>query len=153
MYAIDPTGFNFTEAEVTATAKGNRLYKCKDWNFTEQRCYGEWTLLQSIAPGEDYTFTLTPEDPGLAEGGGTFFDDFESYYDRDLQTAMISMNRQKVILYLTIFGLSMNVAMNLVLIPQIGFLGAASTTVFVEAFLFSLLFLYVQKNLAHTLHF
>ena len=33
-----------------------------------------------ITPGQDYTFILTPEDPGLAEEGinGTFFDGFES---------------------------------------------------------------------------
>ncbi|MFH1683105.1 MAG: hypothetical protein ABIA37_04880, partial [Candidatus Woesearchaeota archaeon] len=78
MYAIDPTAFNFTNATVTVTATGTSLYKCKDWNFTTQSCYGEWSLLQRIYPGEDYTFILSAEDPGLAEVNGTFFDGFES---------------------------------------------------------------------------
>ncbi|MBW2984920.1 Ig-like domain-containing protein, partial [Candidatus Woesearchaeota archaeon] len=67
VYAIDPTRFNFTEATVTVTAKGNALYKCKDWDFTTQTCHGEWVFLQSITPGQNYTFTLTPEDPAFAE--------------------------------------------------------------------------------------
>jgi len=78
VYAIDPTKFNFTKAVVTVTAKGTVLYKCKDWNFSEQRCYGSWTKLMDLTPGEDYTFTLTPEDPGLAEGSGLWFEGFES---------------------------------------------------------------------------
>jgi len=67
VYAIDPTQFNFTTATVTVTATGSELYKCKDWNFTEQLCYGEWTKLMDITPGQQYSFTLTPEDPGFAE--------------------------------------------------------------------------------------
>jgi len=67
VYAIDPTGFNFTTATVTAIAKGTELYKCKDWDFANQACLGDWVALQSITPGQAYTFTLTPEDPGYAE--------------------------------------------------------------------------------------
>ncbi|MEM7815005.1 MAG: hypothetical protein QXF55_01535, partial [Candidatus Aenigmatarchaeota archaeon] len=67
VYAIDPTALNFTEATVTATAKGTELWKCKDWNFEARRCDGEWAYLMSITPGQDYTFTLTSEDPGYAE--------------------------------------------------------------------------------------
>ncbi|MBW2984271.1 hypothetical protein KY361_04100 [Candidatus Woesearchaeota archaeon] len=67
IYAIDPTALNFTSANITATAKGSELYKCKDWNFEEQRCYGEWINLMDITPGEEYTFKLTPEDPGYGE--------------------------------------------------------------------------------------
>jgi len=67
VYAIDPTKVNFTDATVTVTAKGTELYKCKDWNFTEQICYGTWAKLMDITPGINYTFTLTPEDPGFAE--------------------------------------------------------------------------------------
>ncbi|MEM2173911.1 MAG: hypothetical protein QW199_00300 [Candidatus Pacearchaeota archaeon] len=67
VYAIDPTALNFTEALVTITAKGNELWKCKEWDFTERKCNGEWTYLMAIVPGEDYSFTLTPEDPAYAE--------------------------------------------------------------------------------------
>ena len=71
IYAIDPSKFNLTSAIVTATAKGNALYKCKDWNFTEQACYGEWIKLIDITPGQEYSFILTPEDPGYGEANIT----------------------------------------------------------------------------------
>jgi len=68
VYAIDPVGFNFTNATVTVIAKGKQLFKCKDWDFNNQTCSsGNWTKLQDITPGQEYTFTLTPEDPGFAE--------------------------------------------------------------------------------------
>ena len=68
IYAIDPTGFNFSTAKVSAIAKGNVLMKCKDWNFISQTCFGEWELFKDdLIPGQDYTFTLTPEDPGFGE--------------------------------------------------------------------------------------
>ncbi|MBW2980816.1 hypothetical protein KY360_05360 [Candidatus Woesearchaeota archaeon] len=68
VYAIDPTDVEFTQATVTVTAKGSSLYKCKGWNFTEQRCYGEWELFKAdLIPGKEYSFILTPEDPGFAE--------------------------------------------------------------------------------------
>jgi hypothetical protein len=66
-YAIDPTAFNFTSATVTVTAQGSQLYKCKDWDFANQTCLGEWSYLQDIIPGQVYSFTLTPEDPGFGE--------------------------------------------------------------------------------------
>ncbi|HME86784.1 MAG TPA: hypothetical protein VKE88_00015, partial [Candidatus Nanoarchaeia archaeon] len=67
VYAIDPSAINFTNGTVTATATGNSLYKCKAWNFTEQRCDGTWEFFMSITPGEQYNFTLTPDDPGFGE--------------------------------------------------------------------------------------
>lgn len=67
VYAIDPTALNFSEAIVTVKAKGTELYKCKEWNFTEHICYSEWIKLMDIIPGQNYTFTLTPEDPAFAE--------------------------------------------------------------------------------------
>ncbi|MFC1741586.1 hypothetical protein ACFL3V_03555, partial [Nanoarchaeota archaeon] len=77
-YAIDPTAINFTNATVTVTATGTELYKCAEWNFAEQSCGGEWSFLMDVTPGENYTFTLTPDDPALAESNGTFFEGFES---------------------------------------------------------------------------
>lgn len=67
VYAIDPTRFNFTQATVTVTAKGTELLKCKEWNFTSQTCFGTWVKVMDLTPGQEYTFTLTPEDPGFAE--------------------------------------------------------------------------------------
>ncbi len=67
VYAIDPSSLSFTDATVTVVAKGNELYKCKDWNFANQECLGTWIKLMDITPGQEYSFTLTPEDPGFAE--------------------------------------------------------------------------------------
>ncbi|MBD3248812.1 DUF2341 domain-containing protein [Candidatus Woesearchaeota archaeon] len=70
LYAIDPTNLNFTNATVTVTAKGTKLYKCREWNFTEQSCFGEWILFKdNLVQGQEYTFTLTPDDPGFGESG------------------------------------------------------------------------------------
>jgi len=71
VYSIDPTDLNFESAKVTAVAKGNILYKCKDWNFTEQKCYGSWIKLIDIVPGKEYSFVLTKDDPGFAEINAT----------------------------------------------------------------------------------
>ncbi len=72
IYSIDPTNIEFEEADVTVTAKANSLYKCKEWDFENQKCNGEWKLLtKDLTPGEDYTFRLTPEDPGFAEINAT----------------------------------------------------------------------------------
>ena len=67
IYAIDPSEFNFTEATVTGTAIGDILLKCKDWNFTEQKCFGEWVKIQDLIPREEYSIILTPEDPAFAQ--------------------------------------------------------------------------------------
>ncbi|KYK27375.1 hypothetical protein AYK26_03895 [Euryarchaeota archaeon SM23-78] len=66
-YVIDPTSLNFTEAYVTVTAKGDVLRKCKNWNYTAQKCYGTWEYVMDIIPGQNYTFLLTPEDPAYNE--------------------------------------------------------------------------------------
>ena len=66
-YVIDPTSLNFTSATVTVTAKGHALRKCKDWNYTKQRCEGTWEYVMSLTPGQNYTFLLTPEDPAYNE--------------------------------------------------------------------------------------
>ncbi|MEM4214814.1 MAG: hypothetical protein QW484_00390 [Candidatus Pacearchaeota archaeon] len=67
IYAIDPTQLEFSEAIVTVKAKGTELWKCKDWDFDSRTCNGEWTYLMAIVPGQDYSFTLTPEDPAYIE--------------------------------------------------------------------------------------
>jgi len=68
VYAIDPTEFNFTSATVSVVARGVALYKCKGWDFVNQNCYGKWELFKSgLTPGEEYSFILTPDDPGFGE--------------------------------------------------------------------------------------
>jgi hypothetical protein len=79
LYVIDLTGLNFTKVKVVASnSVGDTLYKCKEWNFTERACHGEWKLVQHIVPGLDYEFYLTPGDPALATSGGKFSEGFES---------------------------------------------------------------------------
>ena len=71
-YAIDPTKANFTSAIVKVIAAGTDLYKCKDWDFAKQNCYGNWTLFKKgLVPGQEYSFELAPEDPGFAEVNAT----------------------------------------------------------------------------------
>ena len=68
VYAIDPTELNFTQGLVTVEAKGSNLYKCKDYNFSDQNCFGEWILFkENLTPRQEYTFILTAEDPVFAE--------------------------------------------------------------------------------------
>ncbi|MFQ5474900.1 MAG: hypothetical protein ACE5DM_03625, partial [Candidatus Nanoarchaeia archaeon] len=71
-FAIDPTDMNFSDAVVTVTAKGTQLYKCKEWNFEARSCESDWKLFKdNLVPGETYSFTLTPDDPGFGEANIT----------------------------------------------------------------------------------
>lgn len=50
-----------------------------------------------------------------------------------LQMALIAMDRQRLLLIVALVGLAANVALNLAVIPRYGFVGAAVTTIAVEA--------------------
>ncbi|MFC1742153.1 DNRLRE domain-containing protein, partial [Nanoarchaeota archaeon] len=68
VYAIDPTAVNFSNATVTVVATGQQLLKCKEWDFDAQRCDGTWDVFKrGLVPGQEYTFILTPDDPGFGE--------------------------------------------------------------------------------------
>ena len=62
-----------------------------------------------------------------------------------LQTALISMNRQKIVLYLALSGLILNIALNLYLIPKYSYIGAAFATIIVEFLIFVSLLVYTHK--------
>ncbi|MFH1770581.1 MAG: hypothetical protein ABH828_03415 [archaeon] len=68
-FAIDPTLLDFEEAEVTMSTIGTELWKCKDYNFETQTCFGEFIKIANLIPGQDYIFTLTPEDPVFTQTG------------------------------------------------------------------------------------
>ncbi|MEM4397157.1 MAG: Ig-like domain-containing protein, partial [Candidatus Woesearchaeota archaeon] len=68
-YAIDPSDLLFQNATITATAKGNQLWKCKNWDFNNSLCLGKWEKILDIVPGENYTFILDKQDPGFIETG------------------------------------------------------------------------------------
>jgi len=42
VYSVDPSAVDFTNGELSATAIGTELYKCRDWDFANQRCLGAW---------------------------------------------------------------------------------------------------------------
>ncbi len=110
VYSIDPSELNFSNVTVKVTSKGEEVYKCKDWNFTEQSCFGTWVRIETLSPGENYTFTLSSEDPGFAEGKINFtvkpninskkndflseesaFFDFEYISDSELEAYKVSL--------------------------------------------------------------
>ena len=63
IFAIDPTNIKFDYGEITFIADGFELYKCKDYNFTKQECYGSYEKILDMIPGQEYKILLTPEDP------------------------------------------------------------------------------------------
>ncbi|NTV24510.1 MAG: hypothetical protein HGA85_09200, partial [Nanoarchaeota archaeon] len=67
VYAINPAAINFSSGELTVTAKGSRLLKCKDWDFSAQECKGEWAFIMQIYPGENYSLAIDAVDPAYAE--------------------------------------------------------------------------------------
>lgn len=66
-YAINLYDMEFDNASFTAIASATELWKCKDWNFTNQECYGKWELYMNLTPGMEYTVQLYPGDPGFVE--------------------------------------------------------------------------------------
>ncbi len=66
-YALDMSSLDFSSATIQATASGNSLFKCVDWDFQAGICNGKWKKIMDIIPGQDYNFSLTPLDPGIGE--------------------------------------------------------------------------------------
>ncbi|MCK5140517.1 MAG: hypothetical protein KAQ85_11795, partial [Thermodesulfovibrionia bacterium] len=89
-FAIDPSKLKFSEAEITVIAKGTELYKCKDWNFSEQRCYGSWEKIMDLVPGKEYHINITADDPAFAEIGLIAINTHKSIYLPD-ETAFIGI--------------------------------------------------------------
>ena len=65
-----------------------------------------------------------------------------------LQTVLISIDMQKIVLYLSLLGLTMNVAVNLALIPLYGYIGAAVATISVEGLICVILCGVIHHNVA-----
>ncbi|MEM4266272.1 MAG: hypothetical protein QXX65_04325, partial [Candidatus Woesearchaeota archaeon] len=76
--AIDLSNIEFDNATYHLRATSHELFKCKDWNYTEQKCKGKWKKIKDTIPGKTYAIKLGPNDPALAEGEGIFFDGFEN---------------------------------------------------------------------------
>jgi len=58
-YSINPK-LNEFSGDFIVNAKGNTLYKCKDWDFSNRVCNGEWVKIMNLTIGEDYTVKSTP---------------------------------------------------------------------------------------------
>ena len=63
-----------------------------------------------------------------------------------MQMVLITMNKQKVTLYISLIGLAINVGINLTLIPTFGYIGAAAATVVSEFVMCLLLVAFVTKQ-------
>ena len=68
-----------------------------------------------------------------------------AYMVNFLQTVMISIDKQKVLVSIAIFGLVLNVTLNYSAIQTYGYVGAAVVTVIVEALVFMALSYYIIK--------
>jgi len=67
-YAIDASGLSFNNALLTAVATGNSLFKCKQWDYSTEVCFGTWEKIKDLVVGEQYSLTITQDDPGFIEG-------------------------------------------------------------------------------------
>src|SRR3989338_9088771 len=67
-YAIDASEIKFETATLTATAEANALYKCKQWDYSTEVCYGTWEKIKDLTAGQEYELTITADDPGFVEG-------------------------------------------------------------------------------------
>ncbi|MGV8150808.1 MAG: hypothetical protein ACP5NV_03720 [Candidatus Woesearchaeota archaeon] len=84
-YAINLYDLEFNSSSFTAVASATELWKCKDWNFTMQECFGTWELYMNLTPGEEYTVALYPGDPGFVEA-------FDSNLSVDVDLASLDNN-------------------------------------------------------------
>jgi O-antigen/teichoic acid export membrane protein len=62
-----------------------------------------------------------------------------AYMVNFLQTVIISIDQQKALVVIAVIGLTLNVALNYMIIPTYGYSGAAAVTIFVEAIVFVML--------------
>ncbi|MEM2138666.1 MAG: hypothetical protein QXM96_00770, partial [Candidatus Woesearchaeota archaeon] len=67
--AIDPTNVNFSNGFIEINASSDVLLKCKDWNFTEQKCYGNFELIENLERGKTYLIEINSTDPAYYELG------------------------------------------------------------------------------------
>lgn len=100
-FSIDPTGLEFDYGHVKRVASGTKLYKCADWNYTNQECFGEWKFVQVINPGEEYSIVITPNDPGYIETNETTFDGTFNNTFYNVTTESIQLNNSNDGTYLS----------------------------------------------------
>ncbi|MFC1648284.1 hypothetical protein ACFL1B_02385 [Nanoarchaeota archaeon] len=77
-FAIDPSEVDFESGTITRIATGKQLWKCKDWDFDSQTCFGTWVQIMDLIPGQEYNITINSSDPGFSETNLTIID-LQSY--------------------------------------------------------------------------
>jgi hypothetical protein len=73
-YAIDPTKIDFSNATFVINATGKQLFKCVEYDFEKQNCYGEWKKIKNLVPGQEYNLLITKLDPAFIETNESQFD-------------------------------------------------------------------------------
>ncbi|HYD03220.1 MAG TPA: hypothetical protein VEC16_02880, partial [Alphaproteobacteria bacterium] len=68
-FAMDFSNLDFQTGTFTKIATGEELWKCREWNYMQQRCNGDWVKIKDLTPGVEYTIEVSPVDPGYAETG------------------------------------------------------------------------------------
>ena len=67
-YAVDLEELEFDKATLTATATASSLFKCKQWDYDSEVCFGSWEKIKDLAAWQQYELALTANDPGFIEG-------------------------------------------------------------------------------------
>jgi len=73
-YAIDPIKINFSNATFVINATGRQLFKCVEYDFEKQNCYGQWKNIMNLIPGKEYKLFITKQDPAFIETNESYFD-------------------------------------------------------------------------------
>ncbi|MEM4360374.1 MAG: hypothetical protein QXT45_07600, partial [Candidatus Bilamarchaeaceae archaeon] len=76
-FAVNP--ITARETLVFAKAHGTRLFKCKDWDFENEICNGEWEFVQFLTLGEEYVVRIDENDPAFVERGPDIAYDSNGY--------------------------------------------------------------------------
>ena len=66
-YAVDLGQLKFENATLAAIASANSLYKCRQWDFEREICFGSWEKIKELAAGEEYELALEQEAFGFME--------------------------------------------------------------------------------------
>ncbi|MEM4216082.1 MAG: right-handed parallel beta-helix repeat-containing protein, partial [Candidatus Anstonellales archaeon] len=76
-FAVNP--ITAKETLVFAKAHGTRLFKCKDWDFENEVCNGEWEFVQFLTFGKEYVVRIDENDPAFVERGPDIAYDSNGY--------------------------------------------------------------------------
>ncbi|MBU0757370.1 MAG: DUF2341 domain-containing protein [Nanoarchaeota archaeon] len=79
-FAIDPSALDFEQADISIVASGTELWKCKNFEFDNQICFGEWVKVRDLVPGEVYSIKIDGTDPGFIETGVAIVNSLKPIY-------------------------------------------------------------------------